>query len=182
MKKIVGVLVFLWLLGLAGGLWFYFGVNKSKASKPPTTTADALAPQDSTTPQGPVYYVAADGSDANMGTSASPFASIQHAVDQAIPGGTVYIRGGTYRQTITLDGLAGTPDLPITLTPYEDERVVIDGTVEIASDWTLDAGKVYKTTVTDDVTQLFVDGEPMTLARFPNALAFSDYAFNGCAL
>ncbi len=35
-------------------------------------------------------------------------------------------------------------------------------------------GNIYKTTLSEDIWQLFVDGKMMTLARFPNALTFSD--------
>ncbi|MDB4532591.1 right-handed parallel beta-helix repeat-containing protein [bacterium] len=123
------------------------------------------------------YYVATDGNDANPGTLALPFASIQHAVDQSIPGSTLYLRAGTYRQIINFDNHAGTPSQPITLTPHNEERVTIDGTFEITSSWTHDTGDIYTTTLADDITQLFVDGNPMTLARHPNASAFSDNAF-----
>lgn len=54
------------------------------------------------------------------------------------------------------------------------ERVVLDGTVQIDSAWIHDEGHVYKTKLKQDVTQLFVDQQLMTLARFPNALAFSN--------
>ncbi|MDF7799095.1 Ig-like domain-containing protein [Pontiellaceae bacterium B1224] len=120
------------------------------------------------------YFVSTAGSDTNDGTLAGPFASIQHAVDQMAPGDTCYIRGGTYREVVDLAGVAGSSGNPITLTAYQDETVTLDGTVAITNSWALDIGNVYKTTVSEDVTQLFVDGEVMTLARYPNALVFSD--------
>ena len=42
------------------------------------------------------YYVATDGSDANPGTRARPFASIARAQAAAAPGDTAFIRGGVY--------------------------------------------------------------------------------------
>lgn len=45
------------------------------------------------------YYVAVDGDDANPGTLASPFATIQRGQVAAVAGDTVYIRGGTYVMT-----------------------------------------------------------------------------------
>ena len=42
------------------------------------------------------YYVAPGGSDANPGTQAQPFASLQKGENVAQAGDTVYIRGGTY--------------------------------------------------------------------------------------
>ncbi|HYQ17251.1 MAG TPA: hypothetical protein VEQ58_15870, partial [Polyangiaceae bacterium] len=42
------------------------------------------------------YYVAPDGDDANDGSLAKPFATIQKGADVAGAGDTVYLRGGTY--------------------------------------------------------------------------------------
>lgn len=125
------------------------------------------------------YVVSTTGSDSNPGTLEAPFATLQHAVDQLGPGSTLTIRGGTYRQSIDLAGLAGTTDFPITLTAYEGETVTLDGTTAVSGSWTLDEGNVYRTTVSEDVTQLFVDGELMTLARHPNALVFSETCWGG---
>jgi hypothetical protein len=63
------------------------------------------------------YYVAQNGSDSNAGTAAAPFRQIRRAL--AVPGGlqpgdTVYIADGSYLG-FTINGLAGTPDAPITL-------------------------------------------------------------------
>jgi len=120
------------------------------------------------------YYVATTGSDTNAGTLAQPFATIQHAVGVLLPGDTCTIRGGTYREVVDLSGVAGASGNPITLTAYPNEEVVLDGTIPISSSWTQDSGSIYKTTLSEDIWQLFVDGKMMTLARFPNAPAFSD--------
>ncbi|MGJ8677449.1 MAG: hypothetical protein ACSHX0_08020, partial [Akkermansiaceae bacterium] len=142
-------------------------------------------------------YVSTSGSDSNPGTFAAPFATIQHAVDQSAPGDTVFIRGGNYHEAVDLAGIAGAAGSPITLTNFGDEEVVLDGRVEIETSWTLETrnsvvlpagndtpsanipgiGNVYVTTLNNnvgDITQLFVNNEVMTLARYPNALAFSD--------
>jgi hypothetical protein len=70
--------------------------------------------------------------------------------------------------------VAGESGAPITLTPYQDEEVILSGTLPITSNWTQHSGNIYKTTLSEDIWQLFVDGKHMTLARFPNALTFSD--------
>ncbi|MCM2375240.1 glycoside hydrolase family protein [Aporhodopirellula aestuarii] len=128
------------------------------------------------------YCVATDGDDRYQGTSlAQPWATIQHAVDIMTPGDTCYIRGGVYREEVNLSGKAGAADKPITLTSYQGEKVTLDGTMRIDGEWVVDEGDVYKTTVNQDVTQLFVDGKLMTLARFPNALAFSDEVWHRTA-
>lgn len=48
-----------------------------------------------------VYYVAGTGSDANEGSFASPWQTIQHVADRLTPGGTVLIMDGTYDEQVT---------------------------------------------------------------------------------
>ncbi len=120
------------------------------------------------------YYVATTGSDTNAGTLAEPFATIQHTADVMEPGDTCYIRGGSYHEEVDLSGVAGSSGNRITFTNYKDEAVTLDGTYPITSNWTQHSGNIYKTTLGEDIWQLFVDGKMMTLARFPNALTFSD--------
>ncbi|MEP2774690.1 MAG: hypothetical protein ABJQ29_08850 [Luteolibacter sp.] len=127
------------------------------------------------------YYVSVSGDDSAVGTLEQPFASIQHAVNLLQAGDICYIRGGVYREVVNLAGKAGEESKPITLTNYRDEKVILDGTEKIDGEWVVDEGKVYKTTVEQDVTQLFVDGKLMTLARFPNALVFSEDAWHRSA-
>ena len=127
------------------------------------------------------YFVAESGSDDNPGTKEQPFATIQFAVNKMEPGDICYIRNGVYREVVNLSGKAGLKGKALTIAAYNNEEVVLDGTVKIGSDWTLDKGKVYKTSIKEDITQLFVDGKLMTLARFPNALAFSDKVWHRTA-
>lgn len=59
------------------------------------------------------YYVSTNGSDANPGTLAAPWQTLQHAVDTALTGSIIYVRGGTYdgfffeRSNLTLSGYPG---------------------------------------------------------------------------
>jgi hypothetical protein len=119
-------------------------------------------------------YVATNGNDTNNGSINSPYATIQKAVSKLDPGETCYIRGGSYHETVDLSGLNGTASSPITFTNYQDETVTMDGTIPITSSWSVHTGNIYKTTVPEDIWQLFVDGQPMTLARFPNVKAWGD--------
>ena len=45
------------------------------------------------------FFVAPAGDDANPGTEAKPFATVQRAQQAAAPGDTVLLRGGIYRMT-----------------------------------------------------------------------------------
>jgi hypothetical protein len=74
------------------------------------------------------YYVATNGNDNNSGTSPTQaFSTIQHALDTATkPGDVVRIEGGTYHQQATLSH-SGTATQGITLTNYNGQHVIIDG-------------------------------------------------------
>jgi len=115
------------------------------------------------------YYVSPNGSDENSGTIGAPFQTIQHAADLMQSGDNCYLRGGTYDEEIQINNLHGTSSDPITFTNYQDEPVILDGTIPITSSWTVHDGNIYKTTLTVDVWQLFVDREEMVMARWPNA-------------
>lgn len=77
------------------------------------------------------FHVAPDGDDANAGTQAHPFATLQQGHDAAGPGDTVFVHGGTYRVTgertagIVLSK-SGEPGKPIRFFAFADERPVID--------------------------------------------------------
>ncbi|KUL24778.1 pectate lyase [Streptomyces regalis] len=72
--------------------------------------------------------VATDGSDSAPGTLAQPLRTIQRAVDLARPGDVITVRGGIYALTdnITITA-SGTASQPVSLGPYQGERVVVDG-------------------------------------------------------
>jgi hypothetical protein len=86
------------------------------------------------------YYVAATGSDSNAGTMAAPFATLQKAVNTAVAGDTVYIRGGTYSITTPATSGAGinftksgTATAPINYFAYPGEVPVFDFTNMVIS-------------------------------------------------
>ena len=115
------------------------------------------------------YYVSPNGSDDNSGTIETPFQTIQHAADLMQSGDNCYLRAGIYHEEIQINNLNGNASDPITFTNYQDEPVILDGTIPITSSWTVHDGNIYKTTLTEDIWQLFADGEEMVMARWPNA-------------
>ncbi|MFY1695655.1 MULTISPECIES: right-handed parallel beta-helix repeat-containing protein [unclassified Solwaraspora] len=93
---------------------------------PPTTAPPTTAPP--TSGPGRELIVATTGDDANPGTLAQPLRTVQRAVDLAVPGTTIRLRGGRYAPTTNIRILtSGTADAPITLTRYRTEPVLIDG-------------------------------------------------------
>jgi hypothetical protein len=116
------------------------------------------------------YVSASAGAASNPGTLAQPFLTIQQAANLAQPGDTVLIRGGTYRETV-VPAHSGLPGQPITYQPYNNEPVTIDG-ADPVSGWTPYSGSIYQANVAWDLgagqNQVFVDGQMMTEARWPN--------------
>lgn len=118
---------------------------------------------------GNVYYVAASGSDQNPGTIEKPFLTIGRASQSLQAGDTCYIRGGIYRETLK-PVRSGTADQRITYAAYNGERVVISGAEEL-SGWARDTENIYRAAMEWDLSdqnQVFVNGEMMTEARWPN--------------
>jgi hypothetical protein len=76
---------------------------------------------------GSTYYVSTTGLDNNPGTLASPWKTIQKAANTVTAGDTVYIRGGTYHEKVTLANKQGSSNAWITFSAYNSETVIVDG-------------------------------------------------------
>jgi hypothetical protein len=75
------------------------------------------------------YYVAPTGNDTSSGTSiTSPWRTIQHAVDSLAAGDTVYVRAGTYNESVDISVSGSAAGGYITLRNYAGVIPVIDGT------------------------------------------------------
>jgi hypothetical protein len=75
------------------------------------------------------YYVSVQGDNNNPGTLERPFQTIHRGVDSSGPGDTVYVRAGTYHESISITQ-SGTPGAMITLSGYPGERPLLDGEYE----------------------------------------------------
>jgi len=123
----------------------------------------------------PEYYVDTDGNDNNPGTQALPFQTIGRACDEIrygsrpLPTGgvIVWIRGGTYRETVR-PACSGTAEAPIRFAAYPGELPVISGADILDVSWIVHSGDIYKASTTVEFEQLFVDGQMMNEARWPN--------------
>ncbi len=78
-------------------------------------------------PTNGTFYVATNGSDANPGTLAEPFATLPKAIALAGPGAVIYLRGGThaYGSTIRIER-SGASGSPIRLWAFPGETPVLD--------------------------------------------------------
>ena len=125
------------------------------------------------------FFVSTTGSDGNLGTSlGSPFRTIQQAVNAALPGDTVFVRGGTYRETVSTPR-SGTAAARITIESYQGEAVKLSGTDGLPGPWTSVGNEVYRApmawnyqfenqSAAYNSNQLFFGGAMMHLARWPD--------------
>ena len=113
------------------GTEFSFGQTKFTSHSPmrplPTATKRPLA-------TGPTYFVdATKGDDTQDGSKKKPWKTMQHGVRQLKPGDTLYLRGGTYFEKVSLTQ-SGTAEAPITIASYPGEEVILDGGLREFSD------------------------------------------------
>lgn len=77
------------------------------------------------------FYVSLDaaGMPIQDGSLEHPWATIQQACEDpsVVPGSTVYIKGGTYHEELTMS-VSGTEMNYITFRPFENDEVIVDGT------------------------------------------------------
>jgi hypothetical protein len=74
------------------------------------------------------YYVAPNGSDSNPGTLDLPFKTVAKGLHTVQPGGTLYLRGGTYAERIKSVGITpGTSSAPVTVRAYGTEKPTLSG-------------------------------------------------------
>ena len=117
------------------------------------------------------YYVSPTGNNSNSGTLTNPFQTISYAYTKAVAGDIIYLRAGTYRETVALVGKSGTYNKPITLTAYNAENAILSGLDVQSLSWSSNSGmtNVWVATYTGAAfEQLFCDSKPMLEARWPN--------------
>ncbi|WP_249898868.1 right-handed parallel beta-helix repeat-containing protein [Paenibacillus sp. PK3_47] len=132
-----------------------------------------------------VYYVAADGNDNNQGTLDSPWATLQHAADNAMPGSHIYLRGGVYHQKlhITSGGSEGAGSM--VFAGYPKETAILDGEglpvdgleglieIENASYVTISELEIrnYKTSAKDEVPAgIYIHGAGKSISLLNNRI------------
>jgi len=115
------------------------------------------------------YYVSNNGNDNSAGTVDNPFLTIQKAADVMSAGDICYIRQGNYHEAVSMNNNDGSESAPLIFSAYENERVLLDGTVLLESSWEIYSGDIWKTTLDFPVWQLFSNRQEMIMARWPNA-------------
>ncbi|MCW0483175.1 cadherin domain-containing protein [Gaoshiqia sediminis] len=122
------------------------------------------------------YYVSSSGGDdSKLGTSESQAWKTLNKVNNLTPRAgdkILFKRGDAWEGTITPKA-SGTSGSPITYGAYgTGEKPKIYGSTEITG-WTLHSGNIYKATVSDNIDQVFFNGEKLKAARYPNSGYFN---------
>ena len=99
---------------------------------------------------GKVYYVSKEGKDTNKGSSSAPFYTIQRAADIMVPGDTVIVHEGEYREWVRPKNGGLNDSMRITYKAASDERVVIKGSEQV-TDWENIEGTVWKAAVKNEI-------------------------------
>ena len=129
------------------------------------------------------FYVATQGNDENPGSEAKPFVTLERARDAVRQSRKldpkakieVFLRAGMYELTKTFRLGAedsGSKDAPVVYRAYPKERVVLIGGKRITG-FASHKGAILKTDLAAQgypnvFRQLFLDGQRMQLARYPN--------------
>lgn len=119
--------------------------------------------------EGVEHHVSLCGNDKGLGTKESPWQTLGHACESAVPGDTVLLHEGVYRETLT-PTCSGENSRPIRFQAAFGEKVVISGTERLNGTWQLFKGNIFAMKTPLKFIQLFVDGKMMPEARWPNSL------------
>jgi hypothetical protein len=138
-----------WVAGTATnrGWWLINASENTDASRKGFTSSDGATPANRplltvwcTEPvtggsglSTPAYFVADTGNNAAAGTQVAPWRTVAYGLAHIAAGDTLYIRGGTYQEKVTM-AASGLVTAPITITAYPGETAILDG-----NNWTLAA-------------------------------------------
>lgn len=141
-----------------------------KPGQTPVATAETQTPIDEVNA---IFVDAANGSDENTGTKNAPLQTVKKGLALAKAGNTVYLRAGTYYESVKMG--SGTKGKPITLAAMPGEKPVLTPTVPYTGQWQPYKGSIYVADMASiagqidaERSQLFVNGEAMVEARYPN--------------
>ncbi len=108
-------------------------------------------------------HVSPEGADSNEGNIYYPVKTIQAAIDKAVPGQTIFIHEGTYREKVNI----GKGKNGISLIAFVNEKPVLKGS-DILKDWKK-RDEYWFNRVEIKPQQVFVDGNnPLQQVGYPN--------------
>ena len=118
---------------------------------------------------GGAIYVATNGNDSSAGTASAPVKTINRGLAIAPAGGTVVVRGGVYRETLTIGK-------QVTLQNYPKEAVWLDGSTPV-SGWVADGSTWRKDgwNTRFDHSPTYTQGAPDNTSQYYQFLNTSTY-------
>jgi hypothetical protein len=122
------------------------------------------------------FFVAPKGNDANNGTQAKPYATINRALTEArkISGNVIIdLLEGVYylsQPVVFTKEDSRKENETLSITNFENQKVTISGGVVLNLNWEKYKNGIWKTRVIQDVIfdELFVNGKLQRMARYPN--------------
>jgi hypothetical protein len=122
------------------------------------------------------FFVSPEGDDANMGTQAKPFATIDRAQIEARKTSgpvIVYLLGGTYylsHPIIFTSEDSRKEGETLTFTNFENRKVIVSGGFALNLEWKEYKNGIWQTKVKQDLVfdELIVNGQLQRIARYPN--------------
>lgn len=107
------------------------------------------------------YHVAQThvaAADTNPGTAAQPFQTISAAVKKLVPGDTVWVHNGVYREQVEYEAEGMSWTHPITVAVWPGDEVTVKGS-DIVTGWENHEGAIWKKSNWETNSQMvFVDG------------------------
>jgi hypothetical protein len=101
-------------------------VGSQSVTAADTVTSSITGTLSGITVSGASYYVSTTGSDSNPGTISAPFRTINHGVSILHPGYILYVRAGTYAESLINVIPSGTSwSIPVTVAAYPGESVAL---------------------------------------------------------
>ncbi len=101
------------------------------------STSTSTSSSTTTSTSGTNYYVSTSGNNANAGTKTSPFRSIKYGLSKLKAGSTLFIRSGTYSESLVSwsgtkfpSGTSWTN--PVRIKAYNGESVTLKGNIDIS--------------------------------------------------
>ena len=129
------------------------------------------------------YYVASNGNDGNNGlSSSSPWKTISKvnsSMNTFNPGDLILFRRGDKFYGEIKISKSGTTNSDIVIGSYGSGELPEISGIKSITGWTVHSGNIYKATVSDTVSQVFISGKMMTIARYPNTGFLKIDAGNG---
>ncbi|GAA0909640.1 hypothetical protein GCM10009552_20550 [Rothia nasimurium] len=98
-------------------------VSKDDPLSSDATSASVAAPVTA----GKTYYVAPNGDDGADGSAATPWQTVQHAVDNVSAGATIQLAAGTYNELVTVSASGSASAGYITITSADGQKAILDG-------------------------------------------------------